>query len=192
MEEIIKKIKEQAQQNFVPIIRDKTAIALIDEIKKLQPKSILEIGTAVGYSGILMLNACENSKLITLEKDVERCQQAKLNFSFADFQNRVEVINCDAYEFLNDNNQKFDFVFLDGPKAQYIKYLPYILYCLNENGILFADNVLFKGMVLTDDEIPKDKRSIVNNLRLFINEIMQKMNTTICNTDDGYSISKKR
>lgn len=188
---IIIDIEKFARDNKYPVLLRPSAIELHKIIKKENPIKILEIGTAIGYSGSIILLSCSGS-LVTVEKDSNSVQIAKQNFKKFHLLNRVNIINCDAYDFLNNCNDTFDFVFLDGPKGQYIKYYPLIKRILNKNGILFADNVLFRGLV-NQDTCPRKYRSLVNHLKEF-NKTLQydtDFQTEIINIGDGLLIAKK-
>ena len=142
-------IREFAKDNFIPIVRPKTSELLIEKVKEVDPNNILEIGTAIGYSGILMLQN-STAKLVTLEKDEKMQKLALENFEKENLRDRVELIFGDAKDFIEKTPQMFDLIFLDGPKGQYLNYLPFLLKMLNKNGLLFCDNVLFGGLVLSD------------------------------------------
>ncbi len=190
----MKELEEYAKQNHVPIIRPKTLQLLLNTISKVNPQSILEIGTAIGYSGINMLNN-SNAHLTTIELDVNSYKLAKENFKKYNLLQRTTLINDDAknvIEKFEAEKQKFDFIFLDGPKGQYVKYLPILLNLLTENGVLFADNVLFKGMVLSKEIPPHKHRTIVNNLRKYIQLInIPSLKSQIIDIEDGVAITKK-
>ena len=184
--------REFAEKNYVPVVRKQTSKLLLEKIKQINPKQILEIGTAIGFSGILML---ENSTavLTTLEKDPKMFEMAKQNFENAGLKSRVNLVLCDAFDFLKNTNQKFDFVFLDGPKGQYAKYLPYLLNLLSNGGLLFCDNVLFGGLVEDYSKIPEKKhRTIVNNLRTFLKMVQENENldSELIRIEDGICLIK--
>ena len=170
----------------------------IDVIKDLiarmniNPQKILEIGTAIGYSGTIILLSCDGN-LVTLEKDNASAQIAQETFKKFNLQKRVTLINCDAIDYLINCKEKFDFVFLDGPKGQYIKYYPYIKKILNTGGILFADNVLFRGLV-KQPTYERKYRSLVNHLKEFNNTLLEDkdFDTLIKEIGDGVLIAKKR
>ena len=182
-----------ARKNWVPVLRDRSADFLCEVVKKEKPKKILEIGTCLGYSGILMLENSQESFLVTVEKDVEKSREALQNFSQAGLLDRVEVINQDAMEVIQNlvkNEQKFDLIFLDGPKGQYVKYLPNLKKLLNRGGILFADDIYYHGLV--KQGYPKHKhRTIVYRLREFIDLITndEEFETFLFDIDDGFSLS---
>lgn len=187
-----KDIREFARKNYVPIVRPKTLEILIEEIKKNNPKTILEIGTAIGYSGIRML---ENSvaNLVTIEKDEKMRDIALKNFKKEGLSDRVNLVFADAIDYLKTEKGSFDFIFLDGPKGQYIHYLPYLKGILNDGGTMFCDNVLFMGLVNSNVEPPKKHRTIVNNLREFIKTLCEDENyeTNLIDIEDGILIAKK-
>ncbi len=189
------KLKRFAEENFIPIVRDETANILMEECKKNSPQNILEIGTAIGYSGILMLKSC-NGHLYTIEKDISRYEIAKENFVKYGMSERVTLMLGDAkeqLEILKSHNYKFDFVFLDGPKGQYIKYLPTIKSLLNKNAILFSDNVLMHGLINHQEEVTHKNRAMVRNMKAFNDEIMndKDFDSKFYEIDDGFIVSRK-
>ncbi len=190
MEEILK----QAEQNKVPIVRPKTLQLLLDKIRETKPKEILEIGTAIGYSAANMLLA-SNANLTTIELNENSQNLAKQNLSRLNLSNRVTFILGDAKNVLKDllnQNKRFNFVFLDGPKGQYINYLPTITNLLNDGGVIFADDVLFRGMVNGDEFVPHSYRTIVVNLRKYLAEVNNPPYTSqVLDIEDGICISKK-
>ena len=184
---------DYAQQNHVPIVRKQTRSLLALLCKQNKPENILEIGTAIGFSGLVMLEASKNSTLTTIEKSEEMAKIAKQNFEKAG--QNVNLICQDAIEVLprlEQEGKRFDFIFLDGPKAQYIHYLPYLKRLLKVGGVLFADDIYFYGLV-KGDELPSKKRSIVKNLRLFIADLKNDGNfeSQFLDIEDGISISKR-
>lgn len=186
----LQEFREWAINNKIPIVREQTEKLLIDKIKEINPKKILEIGTAVGYSGTIMLKN-SNAVLTTLEIDEERFELAKEKFKEFEVENRVRQVLGDAKEYLKETQEKFDFIFLDGPKSHYIEYLENLTEMLNTNGAIFADNVLFRGLVLSEEEPPKKYRTIVRNLRKFLKQLekSEKLSTKIYEIEDGISFS---
>lgn len=187
-------IKAYAKANYIPIVRDQTAKRLTELCQSLCPSKILEIGTAIGYSGILMLKSC-NAKLHTIEKDEVRAEKAKENFKNHAVNDRVVLYLDDAQKVIEElcsKNKKFDLIFLDGAKGQYIKYYPYLKRLLNGGGILFTDNIYLHGFVLAGGEVPHKHRSMVVNLRKYIETLKQDSDfeTTFYDIDDGFSISR--
>ena len=176
---------------YRPIIRPQTEELLVELIKKYRPKHVLEIGTFLGYSAGLMCEVDENMHITTLEKDEQNVRDAKENLKR--FGERVEVICCDAFDFLKNTDKQFDFIFLDGPKGQYVNYLPYLKKLLETGGVLMADDVLFYGMVSSDGFVKHKHRSIVEHLRTFLQNLQSDpdFKTQIFDFEDGVSVSVK-
>jgi len=190
MEEILKFAKE----NNVPVVRPKTLELLIETIKNNNPKQILEIGTAIGYSGSHMLINSE-AHLTTIEKYEKMYNIAKDNFRRLGIDNRVNQILGDAKDILNQllkEGKKFDFIFLDGPKGQYLCYLSMLNDMLEDGGIIFADDVLFRGLV-QGDAWPKHRiRTIVLNLRKYLQEVNKPpFSSQLIDIEDGICITTK-
>jgi len=163
---------------------------LVDFTKKLKPKKILEIGTAVGYSGSFMLLSSEDSFLTTIEKKEESFNLATQTFQELGLTKRVKQILGDGFEEickLNESGEKYDLIFLDGPKGQYLKYYPILLQMLEKKGCLLVDNVLFKGLVRETFDVGHKKRAMITKLRKFMYEIENRedLNTTIYEIGDG-------
>ena len=182
------------KDEYVPILRDESISFLYEIIKKNQPKKGLEIGTYIGYSASIFLSTSQNASLETVEINEENAKLARENLK--EFGDRVTVFCKDAKGFIEEKleeKEKYDFIFLDGPKGQYIRYLPILKQLLSVEGILVADNVYFHGMVKMEGKIPHKHRSIVNNLRKFISEIQSDpdFETQIYDIGDGISVSKK-
>lgn len=191
----LKIILEYARDNNIPVLRTQTANILEMLVDIHRPLEILEIGTAIGYSGSLMLNAGDiNSHLTTIEKDENSSKIAKTNFQKLGLKDRVTVILGDAMEVLPKLAKKYDFIFLDGPKGQYVHYLPYLLSLMSNNGVLVADNVLFRGMVLGNVAVEKRNETIVKRLREFLKEITTNpvLKTTVLEIEDGVSVTINR
>ncbi len=199
MEELFNQTIFEIQQNAfksgVPIMRPQSLNILKSLVAVKQPKSVLEIGTAVGYSGLNMLKMCENANLTTIEKDKQSFEIAQSNFLKLGYQKQVNQILGDALEVLPTIKNKFDFIFLDGAKSQYVKSLPYLVDMLNKGGVLVADNVLFMGMVNGKVPVKKNKGTIVRNLKAFLQELSTTYKTTLAtqliDIEDGLTISVK-
>ena len=193
--EIINSVRENAKKNKVPIVRDKTLNALIDTCIKHNVKNVLEIGTATGYSGLNLLTVAD--KVTTIEKNILRFEEAKQNFENANVGERVKQVCGDAgieLEELARQDEKFDLIFLDGPKGQYVRYLPSIMQLLNQGGILFADNILLGGLIKQPSRVTHKNRAMYNNMLAFWSEIqgLDCLTTKIYEIEDGFSISTKQ
>ena len=194
-------IKQTASNYGVPIIRNISHDILVEKVKETNPDNILEVGTAIGYSGIAMLEN-SNAKLMTIEHNLEYIKQAKQNFKNHKLTKRVKIKNGDCMVILANlcsskkYNEFFDFIFLDGPKAQYDNMLELLLLLLKPNGLLVADNVLFRGYV-EEGTKPKSRRykTIIERLNQFIEKCKnhpELYNFELNNTEDGMIFVKKR
>ena len=188
----IQEIYEFGKQNNVPIIKEDTKDYLVNFVKEHKPNNILEIGTAIGYSGAVLISAYENAKLTTIEKDKERFDIAKQNFIDLQISDRVNIINGDAGEVLENLTEKYDLVFIDGPKGQYFRYLPKIMNLVNSDAYIIADNLSLHGLVTPDGFVKHKHRAMVVNLRKFIHDIQnhENLETEILEIGDRISISR--
>lgn len=188
----LQKIKKKALEEHIPIIMDDTLKVISKFLKELRPKRILEIGTAVGYSAICFTEFLdENGVINTIERDKERIIEAKENIQKAEVADKINIYEGDAVEILPTLNEKYDVVFIDAAKGKYPFFLNEALRMLAENGIIFADNILYKGYVMSDYNKHK-QRTAVTNLRKYIKETTENPNleTEILEVGDGLAISK--
>lgn len=188
--DFLKELEEYARATYVPVILDDGAKFLADFVSKKQFKNILEIGTAIGYSGSIMLSSSKDAHLTTIEKDEPSYVKAGETFSALGISDRANRILGDGFEEikkLNTQNKKYDLIFLDGPKGQYLSYYPILLKMLSPKGCLLVDNVLFHGMVRSKEDVGHKKRSMVTKLRQFLHEIetREDLDTTIHEIGDG-------
>ena len=185
-------LERYADENMIPVLLPETVNFLAQLIMLKKPERILEIGTAIGYSGLIMLNAYDKSSLYTIEVDESTAELAKKNFAAAGCSDRVTVFCGDAGEILPMLDGKFDFVFLDGPKARYADYLPYILRNMTAGGVLLCDNVLYNGMVSGETAAGK-KAGLVKRIEEFLELICndRRLITSVLPVGDGMSISIK-
>ena len=161
----LEKIKEKALENHIPIIMDDTLEVIAKILTEKKPKRILEIGAAVGYSAMCFSKYLAEDGLIdTIERDEERIEEAKQNFKKVEVENKINLYEGDAVEILPTLNEKYDVVFIDAAKGKYPFFLKEALRMLKQDGIIFADNILYKGYVMSDYNKHKD-RTAVRNLR---------------------------
>lgn len=193
-QEIIADIKKEALANKVPILQDKSLelIRLILRIK--EPKKILEIGTAVGYSAINFVDELNCNVFVkTIEKNENMYNVANQNISKVGFVDNIDVILADATEYLPSlkEDNVYDVIFIDAAKGQYLKFLENAIRLIKNGGVIIADNVLFKGRVLSDYNEHKH-RTAVNRLRDYINIINNdtRLKSTILDIGDGVAVSK--
>ncbi len=179
------------QFDYLPMLRPLTEELLKSVLIKQKPKKILEIGTFLGYSAAVMLETVKEAHITTIEKSEQNACYAKENLE--KFGERVDVICCDAINFLETayKSEKFDLIFLDGPKGQYLTYYPYLKQMLEVGGVLICDDVLFHGMVKKEEKIEHKHRSLVVNLRKFLELLLKDEDfaTTLYEFEDGVTIS---
>lgn len=188
----LKKIKQKALQEHIPIIMDDTLTVMERYLLEIQPKRILEIGTAVGYSAMCFTRfLAENGKIDTIEREEERVKEAKQNIKKVGVEDRIYIYQGDAVEILPTLNNKYDAVFIDAAKGKYPFFLKEALRMVNPKGIIFADNILYKGYVLSDYNKHK-QRTAVRNLREYIKLVIENPNldTQIVEVGDGLAISR--
>ena len=197
----LKQLQQNAKTYGVPIVRSESHNILENKVIETKPNHILEIGTAIGYSGITMLKA-STADLVTLEHNKEYIKQAKKNFALNKLSKRAKIIEGDCLVILanmassGDYNEYFDFIFLDGPKAQYENMLDLIVLLLKPNGTLVADNVLFRGYVEGENK-PASRRykTIIERLNRFIESCKNHKDLTdfkLLNIEDGMIFAKKK
>ena len=188
----LEQIKEKALENHIPIIMDDTLEYIYDLYKNNPISSVLEIGTAVGYSAICFTEILKEEGFIdTIERDTERIEEAKENIKKAEVEDKINIISGDAVEILPTINKKYDMVFIDAAKGKYPFFLKEALRMLKDNGIILADNILYKGYVMSDYNKHK-QRTAVRNLREYIKEVTENPNleTEILEIGDGLAVTK--
>ena len=194
--EIIQDIKNKSLDENVPIITDEVLNYMIFTARNIKARNILEIGTATGYSGLFLAQlANENSGfLTTMEIDEIRYRKAVENFKKLGLFEKNKMIFGDALKEIPklDKNMKYDFIFIDASKGQYLKFFEMSYELLNENGIIFIDNLMFRGLIAADkEEIPKRYKTIVKRLKEFIEKLNEEYNFVLLPFGDGVGIVKK-
>jgi len=185
-------LKVYAEKNNVPITKDDTIQFIIDYINTNKVETILEIGTAIAYGSINMA-MCDSVKAVdTVEISTENYHQALINIEKYNMKHKINAKLIDAKCYLEECNKKYDLIYLDGPKGQYINYLPRLIELLNENGTIIADNIFFHGMVTGDIVTPASCRSMVNGLRQYIQAITnnERFETHIYSMGDGIAVTR--
>ena len=194
--EIIQDIKNESLDENVPIITDEVLNYMIFTARNIKARNILEIGTATGYSGLFLAQiANENGGfLTTMEIDEIRYGKAVENFKKLGLFEKNKMIFGDALEEIPklDKNVKYDFIFIDASKGQYLNFFEMSYELLNENGIIFIDNLMFRGLVATDkEEITKRYKTIVKRLKEFIEKLNEEYNFVLLPFGDGVGIVRK-
>ena len=194
MKERIEQIKEYAKENNVPIMLEDGIEFLTDYIKKNYIKNILEIGTAIGYSAIMMALVDKDIKITTIERDENRYQEALKNIKIFNLENQITPILKDAFEV--ELTDEFDLIFIDAAKAQSIKFFEKFEVNLKQNGTVITDNLNFHGMVQKDEKeiTSRNVRGIVRKTKAYIEFLKENKNyeTTFYDIGDGISISIKK
>lgn len=187
------KIKEEALENHIPIIMDDTLEVIAEILTNKKPKRILEIGAAIGYSAMCFSKYLdEDGKIDTIERDESRAEECRRNLKRVEVENKIKLYEGDAVEILPNLEEKYDVVFIDAAKGKYPFFLEQALRLLKENGIILADNILYKGYVMSDYNKHK-QRTAVTHLRQYIKETTEnpELETQILEVGDGLAISKK-
>lgn len=188
----ITSLESYAKENHVPIIQKEGLNFLINYIKENNIQSILEIGTAIGYSAINMALVDQNIKITTIERDKKMYNLAQKNIRNFNLENRITLILADALEI--SIKDKYDLIFIDAAKAQYIKFFEKYKHNLKQNGAIITDNLNFHGLTKHPEEITsKNLRSLVtkiNNYKKFLKE-NEEFKTEFYSTGDGITVSKK-
>lgn len=190
--EKLEEIKQKALEDSIPIIMDETLDEITKRLKQNPPKKILEIGTAVGYSAICFSSLLHpEGKIDTIERDLERVNEANQNIKNMKLEEKIHIFEGDAVEILPTLNEKYDMIFIDAAKGKYPVFLKEALRMLSENGTIFADNILYKGYVMSDYNKHK-QRTAVRNLREYIAEVTENpdLETEILEVGDGLAITK--
>lgn len=183
--------RKDALSRGIPVADDETLQFLLVTLASKRPTRILEIGSAVGLSGVAMLQACPFARLTTMELEEERYLEAKQNFAEFGVEDRVNAYLGDAGEILAMMDGQYDFVFLDGPKAQYEKYLFDIKRLMQTGAVLFSDDVLLYGWVSGEEPTPQKRQSIVDKIRSYLQVLTNDKDfvTSVVNVGDGVALS---
>ncbi len=206
LEKLFSEMESYADREYVPIIRQGELKCFTKAVKAQKPLRILEIGTAIGYSAMKILqNSPEGAELISLELDEKRADTAQKYVDRSPFKDKIHIIRGDAGEILKDiqnnpvyktvfGNKGIDLVFIDAAKGHYMDYLEGVLPLLSDSASILSDNVLFRGMVLSEEKPPHRYRTIVVRLREYIKRLqeMDEFETRIYEDGDGLAVSVRR
>ena len=193
--EKLKEIEEKARENHIPIISREVANVLKSVITTHKPKLILEIGTAIGYSTLWMAEYTDSdTEIVTIEIDEDRFEKARKNIKEFGYNNKVKFKFGDAVEIVPYLRRKFDFIFIDAAKGQYLNLFKMAEEKIKDNGIIVCDNVLYKGLVRDNKKIDHKMRTMVVNLRKFLIYLKnnKRFKTEMFDIDDGITISTRR
>ena len=191
-EGLLKELEEYAAEYNVPIVHKEVSDLLKVLLKVQKPKSILEVGCAIGYSSILFSTSTNGeAKIITVERNEKMIEQAKMNFERSGFSNNITLLEGDAEELLKNVEGEFDMIFLDAAKGQYKLF--YDLVIDKVGGLLISDNILYKGMIADDALVMRRKKTIVKRMRNYLDYICNcdYLSTSLIPIGDGVALSYK-
>ncbi|EOD00123.1 O-methyltransferase [Caldisalinibacter kiritimatiensis] len=188
-------LEKYSKENHIPIVHPEVANFLKVMIKITKAEKILELGTAIGYSALIMANAMESKgKIVTIERREDMIELAKENIKNSETNVDIEIIKGEAQKVLPSINDEFDLIFLDAAKSKYMDFLPYCINNLKTRGIIISDNVLFKGMVANDQLVVRRKKTIVRRMREYLEYISnnEELETSVIPIGDGIALSYKK
>lgn len=195
MKELILEMEQYALAHNVPIIEKESIAFIMKYIKANNIKNILEIGSAIGYSSILMASVDPIITVTTIERDTERYMECLKNVKKCNFEQKINVVFQDALEVNLSNDVKYDLIFIDAAKGKYIKYFEKFQYFLKDGGTIITDNLKFHGNVGKSNEIEsKNLRSLVSKIEDYIDFLKEnkEFETNFYDVGDGLSVSVKK
>lgn len=194
MKNIIKEMEAFAEANNVPIIEHDSIEFIRKYIKLNKVKKVLELGTAIGYSAILMAECDKNVEVTTIERDEKRYREAVKNVNECGLDNQINIVFNDALD-VNLAGHKYDLIFIDAAKGQYIKFFEKFENYLNPGGIIITDNLKFHGLVENKGRIEsRNVRGLVNKIEKYIEFLKQneQYTTKFYDIGDGISVSFRK
>lgn len=192
--EYLQDMELYAEENHIPIVEKETAQFLKVLLKAHNPMNILEIGTAIGYSALIMAASTDRDcNITTIERQLRLVELAKNNIDNTSFKNRIKIMHGGAEEILLNLNESFDFIFIDAAKGHYLDFFNESIKRLSKGGIIVSDNVLYKGMVANDELVPRRKKTIVKRMRNYLNHItnLDGYITSVIPLGDGVALTYK-
>lgn len=187
-------IEKYAKDNNVPIMLPDGIEFLLNYIKENNVKTILEIGTAIGYSAIRMALISSDIKVTTIERDIDRYNEAIKNINDFSLENQINVIYADAFDV--DLSEKFDLIFIDAAKSQYIKFFEKFKYNLNETGTIISDNLEFHGLVENKENVSlsRNVRGLVRKINEYVTFLKdnREFKTDFYSIGDGIGVSVRK
>lgn len=189
--EALEQVKEKAIANKIPILMDETLDEILEILKEENPKEILEIGTAIGYSASQFAITIPGVHIDTIELSEERANEARNNIKNIGTDSQIDIFQGDAMEILPKFNKQYDVIYIDANKGKYPIYLQHAIRLSKVGTVILADNILYKGYVLGDYNKHK-QRTAVKHLREYIAETMsnERLETEILKIGDGLSITR--
>jgi predicted O-methyltransferase YrrM len=192
MKETILEMEKYAEEHKVPIIEKKSIVQIMRYIKKNNVKSILEIGSAIGYSAILMASSTQNTVVTTIERDEIRYMEAIKNVKKCGMEKKVNVVFQDALELNLSEELRYDLIFIDAAKGQYTKFFEKYKHFLNPGGCIITDNIKFHGYVGESGKLEKGNlKSLVEKIESYVDFLKnnEEFDTVFYDVGDGLSVS---
>lgn len=191
----VKNLEDQAKKEFIPIMDRLSMNFMMQMIRIIKPNRILEIGTAIGYSALRMLQAYPNVEIITIEQDEHRYHEAIKNIELNKCENQIKVIHGDALEEIPklSIHKSFDLIFIDAAKGKYRYFFEMSAPLLNEGGVILSDNVLFRGYIADSTNVDPKYKKLVTKIKDYNKWLIDLPNfsTSIVPVGDGVAISYK-
>lgn len=189
---MLEELEEKAIQNRIPIIREPERRILREALEETEPASILEVGTAWGYSALLMASWCPQAHIDTLELDPGRAAAARSYIRQAGCEERICCMEGDAAEIIPRLQGPYDFLYLDGPKGQYLRHMKMAEPLLSDDAVTAADNVLFRGWVTGPEQPPRRFRTIAVRMRAYLAYMKEQYDLHIYAEGDGLMIARRK
>ena len=191
---LLRDLELYAEENSVPIIHKEVADLLRVILKLKRPKKILELGCAIGYSSLFFADVLDGDvEIVTTERNPIMLERAQDNIKKAGMEDRIKILVGDAEETLKDLEGTFDMIFIDAAKGHYKMFFDMLIGKLNHGGIVISDNILYKGMIASDDYVVRRKKTIVKRMRTYLDYIcdLEGISTSLMPIGDGLAISYK-
>lgn len=191
---LLRDLEIYAEENSVPIIHKEVADLLRVILKLKRPKKILELGCAIGYSSLFFADVLDGDvEIVTTERNPIMLERAQDNIKKAGMEDRIKILVGDAEETLKDLEGTFDMIFIDAAKGHYKMFFDMLIGKLNHGGIVISDNILYKGMIASDDYVVRRKKTIVKRMRTYLDYIcdLEGISTSLIPIGDGLAISYK-
>lgn len=191
---LLRDLELYAEENSVPIIHKEVADLLRVILKLKKPKKILELGCAIGYSSLFFADVLDGDvEIVTTERNPIMLERAQDNIKKAGMEDRIKILVGDAEETLKDLEGTFDMIFIDAAKGHYKMFFDMLIGKLNHGGIVISDNILYKGMIASDDYVVRRKKTIVKRMRTYLDYIcdLEGISTSLIPIGDGLAISYK-
>ena len=191
---LLRDLELYAEKNSVPIIHKEVADLLRVILKLKRPKKILELGCAIGYSSLFFADVLDGDvEIVTTERNPIMLERAQDNIKKAGMEDRIKILVGDAEETLKDLEGTFDMIFIDAAKGHYKMFFDMLIGKLNHGGIVISDNILYKGMIASDDYVVRRKKTIVKRMRTYLDYIcdLEGISTSLIPIGDGLAISYK-